>query len=289
MSKVAIISDIHDWHSNQIEYFLKKNNVKTSKITFEELVFSFKNNKVFFKNNKLLNDINGIWVRFLKAGTLEEITTKLTILHLLKEMKIYIHNSASVIEKTVDKVRTTGILELNGINTPETTVWFEKKKFNFNFKQNKKYLIKPIFGSQGKNIVLVKNPNLLKKQKITGEVFYLQEFIESSGDKFNDIRVFVSNHKILSSMERVSDHFITNIYQGAKSRKISLGNKIEEICKKISRIFKLGYGGIDIKIFEEKIYVLEVNSIPSWKMIQKTTKKNISEILVEDFIKNLRK
>ena len=64
---------------------------------------------------------------------------------------------------------------------------------------------------------------------------------------------------------------------------------IEEICKKISRIFKLGYGGIDIKIFEEKIYVLEVNSIPSWKMIQKTTKKNISEILVEDFIKNLRK
>ena len=165
----------------------------------------------------------------------------------------------------------------------------KKKKFNFNFKQNKKYLIKPIFGSQGKNIVLVKNPNQLKKQKITGEVFYLQEFIESSGDKFNDIRVFVSNHKILSSMERVSDHFITNIYQGAKSRKISLGNKIEEICKKISRIFKLGYGGIDIKIFEEKIYVLEVNSIPSWKMIQKTTKKNISEILVEDFIKNLRK
>ena len=289
MSKVAIISDLHDWHSNQIEYFLKKNNVKTSKITFEELVFSFKNNKVFFKNNKLLNDINGIWVRFLKAGTLEEITTKLTILHLLKEMKIYIHNSASVIEKTVDKVRTTGILEINGINTPETTVWFEKKKFNFNFKQNKKYLIKPIFGSQGKNIVLVKNPNLLKKQKITGEVFYLQEFIESSGDKFNDIRVFVSNHKILSSMERVSDHFITNIYQGAKSRKISLGSKIEEICKKISRIFKLGYGGIDIKIFKEKVYVLEVNSIPSWKMIQKTTKKNISEILVEDFIKNLRK
>ena len=128
MSKVAIISDIHDWHSNQIEYFLKKNNLKTSKITFEELIFSFKNNKVLFKNHKLLNDINGIWVRFLKAGTLEEITTKLTILHLLKEMKVYIHNSASVIEKTVDKVRTTGILEINGINTPETTVWFEKKK-----------------------------------------------------------------------------------------------------------------------------------------------------------------
>ena len=47
--------------------------------------------------------------------------------------------------------------------------------------------------------------------------------------------------------------------------------------------------GLILKFLEEKIYVLEVNSIPSWKMIQKTTKKNISEILVEDFIKNLRK
>ena len=289
MSKVAIISDFHDWHSNQIEYFLKKNNFQTSKITFEDLVFSFKNNKVFFKNNKFLNDVSGIWVRFFKAGSLEEITTKLTILHLLKEMKIYIHNSASVIEKTVDKVRTTGILEINGINTPETTVWFKKKKISFNMTKSKKYLIKPIFGSQGKNIVLIKNPDQLKIQKITGEVFYLQEFIESSGSKFNDIRVLVSNHKIISSMQRVSDHFITNVYQGAKPRKISISNEVEEICKKVSKTLKLGYGGIDIKIFKEKIYVLEVNSIPSWKMIQTITKKNISEILVKDFIKNLRK
>ena len=83
---------------------------------------------IFFENNKLLNNVSGVWVRFLKNGTIEEITTKLTILHLLDESKIYVHNSGVTIEKTVDKIRTTGILEVNNIKSPETTIWFAKNK-----------------------------------------------------------------------------------------------------------------------------------------------------------------
>ena len=42
MQTIAIISDHHDWHSNQLEFFLKENKFKTIKVTFEELKFSFK-------------------------------------------------------------------------------------------------------------------------------------------------------------------------------------------------------------------------------------------------------
>ena len=73
MPTIAIISDLHDWHSDQIEFFLKQHRFKTLKVTFQELKFSFKKNKIFFENNNLLNNINGIWVRFLKNGTIEEI------------------------------------------------------------------------------------------------------------------------------------------------------------------------------------------------------------------------
>ena len=55
------------------------------------------------------------------------------------------------------------------------------------------------------------------------------------------------------------------------------------------KIFNLGYGGIDLKIYKNKTYVLEVNSIPSWRAIQKIEKKNIADILVKDFIKQLKK
>ena len=291
MQTIAIISDHHDWHSYQLEFFLKQNKFKTVKVTFQELKFSFKKNRIFFENNKLLNNIGGVWVRFLKNGTIEEITTKLTILHLLDESKIYVHNSGLTIEKTVDKIRTTGILEVNNIKSPETTIWFAKNKENLNnnFCKGIKYLVKPIFGSQGKNIFLVNNLIELKKIKAIGEVFYLQKFIESQEKEFTDIRVLVSNHNVISSMERYSNHFITNVFQGAKYRQIILSKNIRDLCIKISKIFKLGYGGIDLKITKNDIFVLEINSVPSWKAMQKISKINISEKLVKDFIKNIKK
>ena len=291
MQTIAIISDLHDWHSDQIEFFLKQHRFKTLKVTFQELKFSFKKNKIFFENNNLLNNINGIWVRFLKNGTIEEITTKLTILHLLDESKIYVHNSGLTIEKTVDKVRTTGILELNNIKSPKTTIWFakNKKNLNNNFCNETKYLVKPIFGSQGKNIFLVNNFNELRKINAIGEVFYLQKFIESQEKEFTDIRVLVSNHSVISSMERYSNHFITNVFQGAKYRQIILKKTIKDLCVKLSKIFKLGYGGIDLKITKNDVFVLEINSVPSWKAMQKISKINISEKLVKDFIRNVKK
>lgn len=291
MQTIAIISDHHDWHSHQLEFFLKQNKFKTIKVTFEELKFSFKKNKILFENNKLLNNVSGVWVRFLKNGTIEEITTKLTILHLLDESKVYVHNSGVTIEKTVDKIRTTGILEVNNIKSPETTIWFakNKKNLNNNFCKGIKYLVKPIFGSQGKNIFLVNNLNELKKINAVGKVFYLQKFIESQEKEFTDVRVLVSNHNVISSMERYSNHFITNVFQGAKYRQIILGENIRDLCVKLSKIFKLGYGGIDLKITKNDVFVLEINSIPSWKAMQKISKINISEKLVKDFINNIKK
>tara|TARA_B100001559_G_C16481516_1_gene613994 strand:+ start:847 stop:1722 length:876 start_codon:yes stop_codon:yes gene_type:complete len=291
MQTIAIISDLHDWHSNQIELFLKQNKFKTVKVNFQELEFSFKKNRIFFENNKLLNNIKGVWVRFLKNGTIEEITTKLTILHLLDELKVYVHNSGLTIEKTVDKIRTTGILEVNNIKSPDTTIWFEKNKKNLNktFCKGTKYLVKPIFGSQGKNIFLVSNLSELRRIKAIGEVFYLQKFIESQEKEFSDIRVLVSNHRVVSSMERYSNHFITNVFQGAKYRQIILKKNIKDLCIKISKIFKLGYGGIDLKITKNDVFILEINSVPSWKAMQKISKINISEKLVKDFIRNVKK
>ena len=67
--------------------------------------------------NPEFKKIKGIWLRFINKGPLEEITTKLTFLHLLEETGIYVHNSPKVIETTVDKVRTTGLLKINEINS----------------------------------------------------------------------------------------------------------------------------------------------------------------------------
>ena len=69
--------------------------------------------------------------------------------------------------------------------------------------------------------------------------------------------------------------------------KFAITDEVKKMCIKVSKLFKLGYGGIDIKRNRGKYYVLEVNSIPSWKAIQNTSKKNITEVLVSDFLKAL--
>ena len=287
MYKIGIISDIHDWHSDQIELNLKKNNCEVLRINFDELIFSFKRNKLFFLNDNRINKLNGIWVRFIKSGSIEEITTKLTILHLLKENKIYVHNSADIIEKTVDKVRTTGILNLNGIYSPNTIIWFSSKKNQFPIK--KKYLLKPIFGSQGNDIEMIKKREDLKKIPLNRDVFYLQEFIESEKKNFySDVRVLVSNHKIVSAMERISKNYITNVFKGAECKKKLISLKLQKLIIRISKLFDLGYAGIDVKFDKKKIAILEINGIPSWKGIQNIEKKNISEILVRDFLKKIK-
>ena len=130
MYQTAIISDVHDWHTEKIEFFLKKNNCNVTRLNFRDIELNFCENKKFFFN-KNIHKLDAVWVRFLNGQSLEEITTKLTYLHLLNELNIYVHNSALTIEKTVDKVRTSGLLKINRILSPDTHIWIGEKKKNY--------------------------------------------------------------------------------------------------------------------------------------------------------------
>ncbi len=285
MNSIAIISDLHDWHSREIEHYLKKKRCKVIKLNFHEIELNFKKNKKIFISNHL-SEIDGAWIRFINAGTIEEVTTKLTFIHLLNEQKIYTHNSAEVIEKTVDKVRTTGILKINNIDSPDTSVWINKKKKKAEYNT----LLKPIFGSQGKGIKLIKKGSDINNFDSVGNVYYIQKFLgDLSDENFSDFRVLVSNHKVIASMKRTSRHYLTNISQGAKYKKTKISKNLLQLSERISKILELGYGGIDFKYYKDKYYILEVNSIPSWKAINKLYKKNLSEVLVNDFLINLKK
>ena len=130
----------------------------------------------------------------------------------------------------------------------------------------------------------------LNELKNSGNVFYLQNFVgEIKNQKFSDLRVLVSNHKVIASMKRESKSFLTNVYLGASYHKTKISSEIVKLTEKISRIFELGYCGVDIKINNKKIFVLEINSIPSWKNINKLYKEDLTEKLVKDFIKIIDK
>ena len=122
------------------------------------------------------------------------------------------------------------MLSINKLNHLKRLYILKVKKKKPTLKKNSKYLIKPIFGSQGKNILMVNNSEELKNISPVGGVFYLQKFIDSDSSNYSDIRVLVSNHNVVSCM-RSSKHFLTNVYQGANFKKIKINSKIEELSK----------------------------------------------------------
>ena len=290
MFTIGIVADSHDWHTRKLRIHLNQNNCNVKKINFDELILKISGKKFeLFQRDKKLK-LSAVWVRYIGHGTLEQITTKLTILHLLEAQGIYIHNSPNVIEKTVDKVRTSGILGINKISSPKTLIWNQLNLHYPKLSKTKNYLIKPIFGSQGKNIFFVKDKVKLNILNPDGNIFYIQEFVGDINSKnFNDFRVIISNHKVVSAMKRTSKQLVTNVHQGAKFEKINVSTKLKKICTKVSKIFRLGYAGIDLIEFKKEFFILEINSIPSWKAIQKVEEsKNITKILVEDFLRKVR-
>ena len=90
-------------------------------------------------------------------------------------------------------------------------------------------------------------------------------------------------------MIRKNKKKITNIGQGGKPFNLNINKDIKKISIKASKIINANYVGIDIIRDENKnLKVIEINSIPAWKALQKITKKNIAHILVKAFISKIK-
>ena len=158
-----------------------------------------------------------------------------------------------------------------------------------NIKKEEYIIWKPLFGSQGKGLKIIKNKNLTIKDE---RVYYLQKYENikiKSKKEWQDYRILVCDNKIIASMIRKNKKKITNIGQGGKPFNLNINKDIRKISIKASRIVKANYAGIDLIIDKNKnLKVLEINSIPAWKALQKITKKNIASILVKAFISKLK-
>jgi hypothetical protein len=95
----------------------------------------------------------------------------------------------------------------------------------------------------------------------------------------------VDDAQVIGAMRRnkVKKDFRTNFSLGATTQKVKLSEEITEIAKKSALAVGCVWCGVDIIIDKKtgKPYVLEVNSSPGIKGIEKTTGISISDILMD--------
>ena len=294
MKKLIILADKNGWHCKQLK-------ISAEKKGFDVFIEDLKNLSLHIENkdHHVLDSKNqriafsNIFIRYIPGGSLEEIVHYLNILRSLKMNGCNVINTAPQIEKTVDKSFTSLILRDNNINTPDTWVYrgddqlYEK----VNKLLEKDILIyKPLFGSQGENIVKLKNIDDFKKIKNSTNIYYLQKFIETKPS--HDYRVLVisnTRNRKIYSMARYGKTFINNVSAGGECTPIGLGKEIIEKSIEVSKLFQMPFCGIDLIKEREKIYVIEINSVPAWRGLQSITEDNISESITDLLFESIDK
>ena len=230
---------------------------------------------------------DGAFVRSVSTGSLEQITKRLGILHALRESGARVWNDARAIERCVDKSTATFLFQKAGLPVPTTRVVEGHERAHAHASaEAREFVIKPLFGSQGNGVQRAPNAESLPQPDTVGHVYYMQEYLRGPDQTlFEDWRVFVSRGRILATMTRTGTSWVTNVHQGASTAAHAPSSEMEELATRAVSAIGADYAGVDlIRDRHGKLMVLEINSNPAWKGLQRVTHVPIAELLADDFL-----
>lgn len=229
---------------------------------------------------------DAVFVRSISAGTLEQITFRLGLLHALRESGVRVWNDARAIERCVDKSMTTFLLQQAGIPTPRTrTMEGDAPARDYVSDAGHALIFKPLFGSQGKGLLRVEGLGDLPAPEAADSIYYLQDFVPPAGEGFEDWRVIATRSRVIAAMGRKAGTWITNVHQGGAPVPCQPTREMCELASAALAAVDADYAGVDlIRGPDGRLLVLEVNSNPSWRGLQSVSDVDIAEAIVEDFL-----
>ena len=290
MVTIGIVTrNIHGWATTQLTRAIIELGHEPFPFNFRSLYTEIGENgyKVFSNNVDLGEKLSALIVRPLGRLSFEQAFFRMDTLHLLENLGVPVINSPKAIEIAINKHRTLALLSKNGIKVPYTIVTENVNEAVKRLSFEKGIVVKPLFGSKGLGSFLLKDRDfawrVLADLRYFRHVLYLQEFLKHGG---RDIRAFVVGENVVAAMYReLPGSWKTNIARGAKPKPLKITDEITEIAVKAAKIVGCDVAGIDIVEVEGEKYVIEVNSQPGWKGIQRVTKIDIAKKIVEYVVK----
>jgi ribosomal protein S6--L-glutamate ligase len=147
-------------------------------------------------------------------------------------------------------------------------------------------VVKPLFGSEGRGIVRVTDPDLAHRTFRTlmrlNNVLYLQRFIDHGGF---DVRILVLCGKVLGGMQRRSpDDFRTNVARSAVAEPHQPTKLEMDLALQATATTGATIAGVDI-LYDRAghAYVIEVNAVPGWQAFSRVTGIDVARQLIDRF------
>ncbi|PKM12077.1 MAG: alpha-L-glutamate ligase [Gammaproteobacteria bacterium HGW-Gammaproteobacteria-3] len=290
MGRIAVFTDDPGWHGQQLRLAFASRGYASHYVSLTECKFQLEGAAGPVSIQGFESGLpDAVFVRGVPGGSLEQVVFYLDILHALKIIGIPVYNDGRAIERSVDKGMTSFLLHQNGLPTPLTWVLHDRKdalaRVERELSEGHMVISKPLFGSQGEGVRRIEKMLDLFWLTSSRGIYYLQRFVEGQDKYYSDIRVFVINGRAIAAMRRKGLSWLNNVAQGAVCEPVALDDELAELAVKAAAVLAMDYAGVDIIRARGTGYtVIEVNSIPAWKGLQKVCAVNVAQALADDLI-----
>ena len=290
MARIAVITDDPGWHGKRLKEALSAKGHEAVFLSLTECALIIEDRQLPIRMKGFEDRLpEGVFVRGIPGGSLEQVTFYLDVLHGLERLGITVYNGARAIERTVDKAMTSFMLHQAAIPTP--AVWVTRDEAlalaiaKREIKAGHGVVQKPLFGSQGIGLRRYQQLDELSAFSDDQGIFYLQRYVDS-GETTHDFRVFVIGGKAVAAMRRSGVSWLNNVHQGALCEAVHLDDiRLSRLAEEAVAVLDMAYAGVDIiRDRHGRYFILEVNSIPAWKGLQTVTPIAVAERLVDDFL-----
>ena len=282
-ARIGILSSQRGYHALALEEAVRKRGCEPFFFNITRMAGWIGGNPDGVVCGERLEDCRALLVRTIPTGSLEQIIFRMDVLHRLEKLGVCVINSGSAIERTVDKYYTSFLLADADIPTPRSLVTEDFETALNACREMGDVVIKPIFGSEGKGIVRVTDEEtayrVLRAWELNRYIYYIQEYVPHFQ---KDVRAFMIGDRVAAAMQRNGEGWKTNYSKGAELVPVELSSEMETLALSAVRTIGLDYAGVDLMQAENgKTYVIEINSIPGWRGMQKITDVDIPGRIVD--------
>jgi ribosomal protein S6--L-glutamate ligase len=276
--KLAILSAGDGWHVRDLRRAAESLGHQALSVDFRRIAAGVN------AEAKSLTDFQGVLVRTMPPGSLEQVVFRMDVLHRLEAQGVPVLNAPRALEICVDKFLASARLEADGLPVPPTIVCQDADTALEAFTElGSDVVVKPLFGSEGRGMVRISDLDLAWRAFRTLErlqgVIYVQKFIAHSGW---DLRAFVLGGQVIAAMRRrANGGWRTNVAQGGQAEATRLAPSEEKLALQAAAAVGAHLAGVDLlQGPAEEWYVLEVNAVPGWRALAPATGVDVAREII---------
>lgn len=287
--RIAILAGTSGWHVQALERALEARGHRACFLPITALCAHLPGPPHVEDRDEPLEAFDGILVRTLPRGSLEQIVFRMDALHRLEHLGCCVINRAETIERCADKFLTSALLRDAGLPTPPTVVTERFEVALEAYRRMRDCVVKPLFGSEGRGMVRITDEEtayrVFRALELARAVYYVQATIPHHGF---DIRAFTVGSRVVAAMRRRAPGWRTNLAQGGRPEIIRLPREWEEMSLRAAEAVGADYAGVDLLPARDGcVYVLEVNAIPGWRGLQEVTEVDIAAVIIDHMIRRI--